>query len=303
MKFNSIGASNGRNYAAAGKSVADSAAKIFDVQRKTGPDYGGLSKTAMDTASKEKIAGMRAEASVTQAGINAVGDTATQAIKAEAGLRVSKLKTKMKMAGGLAAIGMAAGRSKGRRSSSRDRMPMPTPPMLTARTPALDTSSIEERIQRMRDSWGNQDNGGGNSPSGGTPSPSGIPGARTSLTPQPYEGGEQLSQAQIKQLAIDAGWKPDEAHTISAVAMAESSGNSRALNPNRDTGDESYGIMQINMIDGMGPERRRQFGIDSNEELYNPVTNMRAARQIFEQQGWGAWGAYTNGSYEQFLKR
>ena len=75
MRFASLQSSgNGAKYAAAGKAVADSAANIFDVQRKTGPDYGGISKTAMKTASAEKIAGMRAEAAVTQAGINAVSN-------------------------------------------------------------------------------------------------------------------------------------------------------------------------------------------------------------------------------------
>jgi len=72
MRFASAGKSNGASYAAAGKAVANSAANIFDVQRKTGPDYGGLSKVAMKTASEEKIAGMKAEATVARAGIQAV---------------------------------------------------------------------------------------------------------------------------------------------------------------------------------------------------------------------------------------
>ena len=111
-----------------------------------------------------------------------------------------------------------------------------------------------------------------------------------------------LTQGQLKQLALDAGWHEADAHLVSAIAMAESSGRSAAHNSNRDTGDNSYGIMQINMIDGMGPERRRQFGIDSNEQLFDPATNMRAARAIYESQGWNAWGAFSNGSYEQFMK-
>jgi hypothetical protein len=40
------------NYAAAGKAVADSGAKMFKKQRETGPDYAGLSKVAMKTASE-----------------------------------------------------------------------------------------------------------------------------------------------------------------------------------------------------------------------------------------------------------
>ena len=301
MKFNSLGSSNASDYAAAGKAVADSAARTFAVQRKYGPDYGELSKVAMKTQAEENIAAMNAEAKVTKAGINAVAKSADAQIQAEASLRVNKSKIKGKMAGSLAAIGLAAGG--GGRSSSRDRRPRPTPPMLEATPAKPDYSSIRDRNQQMRDRWRNQgnDGGGGSTPSSGSPSPSGS--SRSQITPQPYEGGAQLSQAQIKQLAIDAGWSPEDAHQVSAIAMAESSGNSRAHNPNRNTGDNSFGIMQINMIDGMGPERRSQFGIDSNEQLFDPRTNMRAARAIYESQGWGAWGAYSNGSYSQFMKR
>ena len=65
MRFASLGGSNAGNYAAAGKSVADSGAKMHAVQRKAGPDYGMLSQVAMKTASNEKIAGMQAEARLT----------------------------------------------------------------------------------------------------------------------------------------------------------------------------------------------------------------------------------------------
>ena len=57
------------------------------------------------------------------------------------------------------------------------------------------------------------------------------------------------------------------------------------------------------MLGGMGPERRAQFGLSSNDELFDPKTNAKAAYQIYKQQGINAWGAYTNGSYKQFLKR
>ncbi len=70
MRFASIGGSNAGNYAAAGKAVADSQARVFDVQRKTGPDYAELSKTAMKTQAAEKITAMQTAAQVTKAGIN-----------------------------------------------------------------------------------------------------------------------------------------------------------------------------------------------------------------------------------------
>ena len=111
----------------------------------------------------------------------------------------------------------------------------------------------------------------------------------------------RLSTQQIAAGLRQAGFAEDMIPTMTAVTMAESGGNPRAHNPNRNTGDNSYGLLQINMIDGMGPERRRQFGIDSDDQLFDPITNFRAAKQIYDSQGINAWGAYTNGSYKKYL--
>lgn len=62
-----------------------------------------------------------------------------------------------------------------------------------------------------------------------------------------------------------------------AVAMAESGGSATAHNPDASTGDNSYGIFQINMLGAMGPERRRQYGLASNDQLYDPLTNAKIA--------------------------
>jgi muramidase (phage lysozyme) len=69
MRFASLGGQS--NYAQAGKAVANDAAKTFDVARKNSVDFGGLAQAAMKVRSNEKIAAMKAEASVTKASINA----------------------------------------------------------------------------------------------------------------------------------------------------------------------------------------------------------------------------------------
>lgn len=65
-----------------------------------------------------------------------------------------------------------------------------------------------------------------------------------------------------------------------------------AYNGNTKTGDSSYGIFQINMIGNLGPERRKKFGLDSNKELLNPVTNAEIAFHM--SQGGGDWSSWTN---------
>lgn len=114
-------------------------------------------------------------------------------------------------------------------------------------------------------------------------------------------GGGGQGASNLVSLAQQAGFTPEQARIMAAVAMAESSGNPKAHNPNASTGDNSYGLWQINMLGGMGPERRRLFGISSNEQLFDPVVNAKAAKAIFDQQGFGAWSVYKSGAYRRYL--
>lgn len=114
-------------------------------------------------------------------------------------------------------------------------------------------------------------------------------------------GRGQLSVGQLKSLAMAAGFNDRDASIMAAIAMAESGGGSGKLNNNPRTGDLSYGLWQVNMLGRMGPERRRQFGIDSNEALFDPAVNASAARKVFESQGFGAWSVFKSGAYRQFL--
>ncbi len=109
----------------------------------------------------------------------------------------------------------------------------------------------------------------------------------------------KLLQIAIAQYATLAGFK--DAATASAIAMAESGGNPRAHNGNAGTGDDSYGLWQINMLGSMGPSRRKSFGITSNEQLYNPMTNAKAAKKIYDGQGWNAWSVYKSGAYKKYM--
>jgi len=106
-----------------------------------------------------------------------------------------------------------------------------------------------------------------------------------------------MTQQEIAQLAASVGF-PDP-QLAAAIAMGESSGNPQAYNGRGN--DQSYGLWQINMRGDLGPARRAQFGLSRNEDLFDPTTNARAAIAIFNQQGYSAWGAYTNGSYRKFL--
>ena len=118
---------------------------------------------------------------------------------------------------------------------------------------------------------------------------------------------QPIAQPNLERLALEGGFTPEQAQIMAAIAMAESSGMARALNDDLKTGDNSFGLWQINMIDTpdykLGEERRGKLGIKNNDELYNPAVNVRAAKMIFDEQGFDAWSVYKSGAYKQFLPK
>lgn len=110
-----------------------------------------------------------------------------------------------------------------------------------------------------------------------------------------------LNAAQIAGYAKAAGFAGGDIVIATAVAMSESGGDPNAHNTNADTGDDSYGLWQINMLGNLGAPRRAVFGIAKNEELFDPAINAKAARHVRTTQGWGAWSDYKNGKYKNHL--
>lgn len=103
----------------------------------------------------------------------------------------------------------------------------------------------------------------------------------------------------LQQYLRVAGWPENLIVTMAAIGLAESRGNPQAHNAKPP--DDSYGLWQINMLGNLGPARRRQFGINSNSDLFDPLTNAKAALAIYSQQGLRAWSTYTNGLYQRFI--
>lgn len=104
------------------------------------------------------------------------------------------------------------------------------------------------------------------------------------------------------QAAYAAGFRGEALVTMVAIAGAESGFDSQAHNPNAGTGDNSYGLWQINMLGNLGPERRRQFGISSDDELFDPSVNARAAYLVSGGGGkFSPWSVYKSGAYRKYL--
>jgi len=108
-----------------------------------------------------------------------------------------------------------------------------------------------------------------------------------------------LTNAQAAGYLRQAGFSEDLIPRMVAIANAESG----LIPDNRNfrAPDKSYGVWQINMFGDMGPERRTLFGIESNEQLYDPLTNAKAAKAIYDRQGFDAWSVHTSGAADQFM--
>ena len=112
--------------------------------------------------------------------------------------------------------------------------------------------------------------------------------------------GKTFTIGQLKELALSVGFNEKNASIAAAVAMGESGGN--PSNKNFKRPDKSYGLWQINMIDDLGPARMKEFGLQREDQLFDPVTNAKAAFKISGGSNWNPWTVYTKGIYKSFLK-
>jgi Lysozyme like domain len=116
-----------------------------------------------------------------------------------------------------------------------------------------------------------------------------LPGSATRLAPE-----------RIYTYARGAGFSPEESVIATAIALAESGGRPGAHNPTPP--DDSYCLMQVNMLGDLGPARRARYRLRANTDLYDPATCMRVAYGISAGgANWRPWTTYTRGSYLRFL--
>lgn len=123
-----------------------------------------------------------------------------------------------------------------------------------------------------------------------------------------FKEAKVLTKAELKDLLKAVGFEGKALKTAWAVAMKESNGRPVAHNGNSGTGDNSYGVFQINMIGSLGDVRRDKFNLESNADLFDPVTNAEIAFHMTNGgEDWSSWKIYpgqTNGArYESFLKQ
>ena len=106
------------------------------------------------------------------------------------------------------------------------------------------------------------------------------------------------SVTNIAQYAEQAGFAGEDLLIAVAIALAESSGNARAYNPETAAGAPegkgSYGLWQIYL------HAHPEF---AGQDLYDPQTNANAAFSVYTAAGnsFSPWSTFKNGAYQAKL--
>lgn len=96
---------------------------------------------------------------------------------------------------------------------------------------------------------------------------------------------------EFRDIALQVGWQPDEWPKLGRIIARETGRtcDPTVLNDNAQTGDLSFGLTQINMRGKLGPDRLLRCSLTKFEDLWDPATNLRCARVLFERAGWEPW--------------
>jgi hypothetical protein len=106
-----------------------------------------------------------------------------------------------------------------------------------------------------------------------------------------YMNAKKLTPTQVYDLLKLIGFKGHDLKVAWAVAMKETHGNPLAHNYNPRTGDNSYGMFQVNLY-GALKGRIKEYGLKSATDLKDPVTNAQVAFKMSSGgKNWTPWHA------------
>ena len=316
--------SNVGSWIQAGKAGAKGAADAFKVARSNAPDYGGIGETNQKSRSLERQAATAAEAQVANAGLKALETTRKTEINVDAKMKVldKKLDAKRK-AGIVGAVGAVAGgaflgmenkkaeaRQKERDAATDAREQQKLEIMRSfynRPTPSAEDGPEMLDVPEWNPPSGGSDTDTDTDTGGETNTSTGGDTPSTGSSPiKPSGEGGIYTQEDMKKLAEQVGFSPENAKIMSAIGMGESRGNAgidtvqSGLDPGKNN-EYSIGLVQINTQAHMDKLTRRGW---SEDDLRDPLKNLTIAKEVFDEAGgsFKPWGAFTNGSYTKFLK-
>jgi hypothetical protein len=113
------------------------------------------------------------------------------------------------------------------------------------------------------------------------------------ITPRPWLNPEnkkfRFSDAQITKILQKAGFSGRGLKIAQRIVFLESTNRPYALNKSSNC----YGLFQINMTGKMGKERRAKYGLNRNEDLFDPLINAKIAYHMSNGgKNWSHWTTY-----------
>ena len=305
------------NYKGSGKSVeagtrtAQAAVDFYATNRENSPDFTNLAKEAIKSRSNERRAAIAAEAQVAQTGLKAKTDVEFEKIDAKTQKAVRDIKKPAaRMAGIVSAASTLGGvavtshlnkQAEAKWEAREAKRQANTAKLIAAynkaKPPELELPPEPPEMEMPKlEPYETSD-------TKATPPSSGS--GDTSKPTSKGTPGKIYSQTDVYNGLVKRGMSPEQARIGAAVMMGESKGDSAidtvksGLDPNKNN-EFSVGLFQINTQAHMDKLTKRGLGIDS---LRDGETNMDLAIEVFNEAGgsWEPWGAYTNGSYKNFL--
>ena len=144
--------------------------------------------------------------------------------------------------------------------------------------------------------------------------PSGLTPLAESKFDRTWEPNTPLKQRQTElgTALYSAGFKDEEElTTMLAIAMAETGTRSIRNHPDLNDRDESYGALQINMLNELGPWREGKWPwLKNRNALLDINLNAKAAYDIYKNEPWlndnkeglfNAWASYTDKKHLPFM--
>ena len=116
-----------------------------------------------------------------------------------------------------------------------------------------------------------------------------------------------LPQQDIADMAVQAGFSPEEAKIVAAISGGESgfdpTNSTERSGLMARTGEDSVGLMQINWGYHKNRGWLQEIGITSREQLFDPMTNLKAAYYLYKQRGnFGDWTVFNEGTYKNYMQ-
>ena len=117
-----------------------------------------------------------------------------------------------------------------------------------------------------------------------------------------YKPSETLTDGELKELLSAVGFEGKALKQAWAIAKSESNARPMAYNGNRNTGDSSYGIFQINMLGELGIDRKEKFELRSNILLFDPVINSEITYYMTKGgTDWSSWSSLNGVRFKEFV--